>query len=242
MAKVEQTYDAFFKVWNATMVPKLLPQPKWFKECPELKPGDIVYFQKTENELSSDWTVGQVHFITRSKDGVVRRVCVKYFNHTENKPRFTDRAVRSLVKLFNVEDSYYIRDMAKVEKLMTELKKDEVPRRMEPIKIQSNKDGTHTIKGSASTVCKGCCCVGHCGLSVHNVGGALVGVSLDQKMTEVDVNFPNIYEGDFFDSTESSDYENEHMKPSVLLGKRDAFYDMFMALETNFNLKEETTL
>ena len=110
------------------------------------------------------------------------------------------------------------------------------------IKIQSNKDGTHTIKGSASTVCKGCCCVGHCGLSVHNVGGALVGVSLDQKMTEVDVNFPNIYEGDFFDSTESSDYENEHMKPSVLLGKRDAFYDMFMALETNFNLKEETTL
>ena len=70
----------------------------------------------------------------------------------------------------------------------------------------------------------------------------MLGVSLDRKMTEVDVSFPYIYEGDFFDSTESSDYENEHMKPSVLLGKRDAFYDMFMALETNFNLKEETRL
>ena len=106
MVKVEQAYDAFFKIWNATMVPKLIPQPKWFKDSPELKPGDIVYFQKTENELSSDWTVGQVHYVTRSRDGVIRRVCVKYFNHKENKPRFTDRAVRSLVKLFSIEDSY----------------------------------------------------------------------------------------------------------------------------------------
>ena len=36
MVKVEQAYDAFFKIWNATMVPKLLPQPKWFKESPKL--------------------------------------------------------------------------------------------------------------------------------------------------------------------------------------------------------------
>ena len=45
MVKVEQAYDAFFNIWNATMVPKLIPQPKWFKDSPELKPGDIVYFQ-----------------------------------------------------------------------------------------------------------------------------------------------------------------------------------------------------
>ena len=47
MVKVKQLYKAFFKVWNATMVPKLLPQPKWFKESPELKPGDIIYFMRT---------------------------------------------------------------------------------------------------------------------------------------------------------------------------------------------------
>ena len=127
MVKVEQTYDAFFKIWNATMVPKLILQPKWFKDSPELKPGDIVYFQKTENELSSDWMVGQVHYITRSRDGVIRRVCVKYFNHKESKPRFTDRAVRSLVKLFSIDDSYFMHDMAKVEKLMAELEKDDIP-------------------------------------------------------------------------------------------------------------------
>ena len=50
-----------------------------------------------------------------------------------------------------------------------------------------------------------------------------------------------IYEGDLFDTADISDYENEHIKPSVLLGKRDAFYDTLMALETNFNLKEEMT-
>ena len=72
--------------------------------------------------MSSDLTVGQVHYVTRSRDGVVRRVCVKYFNHKEEKPRFTDRAVRSLVKLFSVDDSYFMQDMAKVEKLIANLK------------------------------------------------------------------------------------------------------------------------
>ena len=175
MVKVEQAYDAFFKIWNATMVPKLLPQPKWFKESPELKPGDIVYFQKTENELSSDWTMGQVYYVTRSRDGVVRRVCVKYFNHKENKPRFTDRAVRSLVKLFGISDSYFMQDMAKVEKLMANLRNDVVTKKVEPTKLLRNKDGTYRVQGTLSRTCK-CCCHGHCKLSVHAVGLALRGV------------------------------------------------------------------
>ena len=44
MVKVEQAYDVFFRIWNATMVPKLLPQSKWFKESPELKPCDVFFF------------------------------------------------------------------------------------------------------------------------------------------------------------------------------------------------------
>ena len=42
------------------IIPKLIAQPKWFSSSPELKPGDVVYFRKTENELSSNWIVGQV--------------------------------------------------------------------------------------------------------------------------------------------------------------------------------------
>ena len=45
----------------------------------------------------------------------------------------------------------------------------------------------------------------------------------------------------FFDSEENSCYEREHLKTSLQLDRRDAFYDLLMALETNFNLKEEMT-
>ena len=166
-------------------------------------------------------------YVTRSKDGVIRRVEVKYFNHNENKPRFTDRAVRSVVKLFSIEDSYFMNDMAKVEEMMAKLKKDEVPRRVEPAKLQ---------------VC-GCCCISHCWFSVHTVHGTLLGrVNLADKMIKSDVNFPGISEKEIFDITDVSDHESKHMKPSLMLDKRDAFYDLLMALETNFNLKEETSL
>ena len=63
---------------------------------------------------------------------------MKYFNHIENKPRFTDRAVQSLVKLFSIDDSYFVPDMAKVEKLMTDLRKDEVPKKVEQTKLHRN--------------------------------------------------------------------------------------------------------
>ena len=162
---------------------------------------------------------------------------MKYFNHKEDKPRFTDRAVRSLVKLFSIDDSYFIQDMAKVEKLMANLRKDEVTKKVEPTKLQRNKDGTYRVQGTLSRTCK-CCCHGHCKQSVHAVGGALRGVSLDDKQSEVDVNFPNVYERDFFDSSEICEYENEHIKSSILLDQRDGFYDVLMALETNFNLGE----
>ena len=66
MMKVEKVSDAFYKIWNSSMVPKLIPQPKWFKDSPEVKKDDDAYFQKAESELSSPWTVGQVEYVTRS--------------------------------------------------------------------------------------------------------------------------------------------------------------------------------
>ena len=145
--------------------------------------------------------------------------------------------MRSLVKLFSIDDSYFIQDMAKVEKLMANLRKDEVTKKVEPTKLLRNKDGTYRVQGTLSRTCK-CCCHGHCKQSVHAVGGALREVSLDNKQSEVDVNFPNVYERDFFDSSEICEYENEHIKSSILLDQRDGFYDVLMALETNFNLGE----
>ena len=47
--------------------------------------GNIVYFRKVENELSSKWTVGKVSDVVKSKDGVVRRCTVQYQNSTEGE-------------------------------------------------------------------------------------------------------------------------------------------------------------
>ena len=46
--------------------------------------------------------------------------------------------MQSLVKLFSIDDSYFVPDMAKVEKLMTDLRKDEVPKKVEQTKLHRN--------------------------------------------------------------------------------------------------------
>ena len=79
-------------------------------------------------------------------------------------------------------------------------------------------------------------------MSFHTVGGALVGVSLGAKRNEGDGSYPNIYERDLFKTTDISDYESNHIMSSILLDQRDDFYDMLMALETNFNLEVEGLL
>ena len=78
--------------------------------------GDIVYFQKDESELASKWTVGRVTGVTMSKDGIVRRANVMYQNDKESHQRFTDRAARSLIKLFHIDNQNWLADMAEVER------------------------------------------------------------------------------------------------------------------------------
>ena len=63
-------------------------------------------------------TIGQVDSVIRSKDGAVRRANVRFYNSGENYARFTDRAVRSLCRIFNVEDNYFVHDMSKVEEMI----------------------------------------------------------------------------------------------------------------------------
>ena len=84
-----------------------------------------MYFQKDENEASSRWTVGKITEVVSSKDGIVRRATVHYQNASETKCRFTDRAARSLIKLFHIDDQNWQADMAEVEKLVEELKDKE---------------------------------------------------------------------------------------------------------------------
>ena len=237
MMKVEKVFDAFYRIWNSSMVPKLIQQPKWFKDSPEVKADDVVYFQKDKSELSSPWTVGQVESVTKSKDGVVRRACVRYYNHSENQPRFTDRAVRSLVRLFNIEDNYFISDMAKVEEMMSELSKSkEEVLKVKPTKLVRNEDGTYTVKVKAAIVkrCK-CCCSGHCKLYTHNQAGKVTSMIVaTKKITEYGGDFfPHIYESDLVATNE---LDCAGSIKSLVVDRKDEIYDAMTALETNFYL------
>ena len=113
---VEKTYEGWFKVFKETVVPKLMKQPKWFKVERDIKEKDLVYFRKKDSALSSDWKIGQVDQIVAGRDGLVRRVIIRYFNHNEDHPQFTDRSVRTIVKLWSVEDACLMDDLMELQR------------------------------------------------------------------------------------------------------------------------------
>ena len=206
MKKVEKAYSVFYKLWNITMIPKLMKMHKWFDGKAVLQVGDIVYFRKQESELSSKWTVGKVTDIVKSKDGIVRRCTVQYQNVSENIPRYTDRAARSLIKLFNIDDASWQEDMDLVEKLIKEVyddKKDAVKKYevnlMSGLKVrlkavssydlpQREVGVQHNLKAKMTKLkmtkgCKNCCCYSHCVISEHGktVGTLDLNVELSKE-------------------------------------------------------------
>ena len=63
MDKVQKCYEIFYKLYNDTMVAKLIQEtnPKWFKSSQDLKVDDVVYFRKLESSaVQGDWSVGLV--------------------------------------------------------------------------------------------------------------------------------------------------------------------------------------
>ena len=61
--------------------------------------------------MKGPWSLGQVAEVTVGPDLVIRRVKVRYFNSGESSPHLTDCSVRSLVKLFSVDEGGWREDM-----------------------------------------------------------------------------------------------------------------------------------
>ena len=118
LQQVNQLYDGIFKLWADSYVPKLIYQPtKWNKDDKELQVGDLVYFQKEpDKKLASKWIVGVVDQLDRSRDGKIRKVIIRYQNSGETQPRLTERAIRSLVKIYDIEEYVLQEDLAEVMK------------------------------------------------------------------------------------------------------------------------------
>ena len=116
LAKVEETYMAWYKVWLETLVPKLMFTPKWYHTDKELKQGDLVYFRKKESELDGKWIIGLVDDVERGRDNIIRMVTVKYYNGHQKTPEFTLRTIRKLVKLWDIDETSLADDLAEMHR------------------------------------------------------------------------------------------------------------------------------
>ena len=114
--KVQESYEAWYKIWNASYIQKLMYQPKWWKQERDLKEGDIVFFQKNESALAIRWTLGTSDQLVIARDGLARRAMVKYQNFNEDFKRLSDRAIRSLVKIWSVDDQNFDVDLAQLQR------------------------------------------------------------------------------------------------------------------------------
>ena len=89
-------------------------QPKWFQTSRDVKVGDIVLFLKHDSLLSKGFQYGMITNIEYGKDGIVRRVDVKYRNENENVNRSTKRSARDIVVIHHVDEIDIIEELVMI--------------------------------------------------------------------------------------------------------------------------------
>ena len=156
MARVDQLYKAWFDVFNDTLLPLMITahQPKWYSSSDNLKGGDVVYFRKESGVLSGPWTIGMVDTAIRGRDDHVREVDIRYQNSAENKHRITRRSVRSVIRLFNIDEHSW---RERLDGILRLAKDTNLPAYAQP-------DGSpmpESVHLTTPTKSSHCCCTSH---------------------------------------------------------------------------------
>ena len=97
-------FNSWWEAWLIAAVPKLVPQPKWFRNDQNISVGDVVLFSKSDSSLAGLYQFGMVDEVRRSADGVIRTIVVRYRNATEAVDRTTIRALRSIVVIHRINE------------------------------------------------------------------------------------------------------------------------------------------
>ena len=178
--KVHKLYTSWYKLWKDAVVPRLVRQPKWFRSDKHLQPGDIVYFEKETGKVTSPWIMGRVDQVVRGKDSLIREVTVAYRNSTESFDRLTNRAGRSLVKLFSVDEDCVQEDLKELQKRIDKLSSTVLPGQGIVQHIEAVHEDEEQGHGGAHTAVYQVVAVGDEVESVLEVveGAVLVGLSL----------------------------------------------------------------
>jgi hypothetical protein len=189
LGEIQDKYEAWYKIWCEVYVPKLMAQKNNFKNSRDLQVDDLVYYQKSESELSSPWIMGKVDQIIRGRDGVIRRVIIKYSNSSENEDRTTNRTVRKLVKLYSADDSDLHADLGKLQARIEQLQglAHDDPGLMDANAVPASGDFNNSglqvdaEHGAVLQLCYPetgpslrcqCCCPSHCSVFIHNLYGS----------------------------------------------------------------------
>ena len=73
-----------------------------------------LFLKQKGSVISNNYHYGMIHEIIQSKDGIIRKVVVKYRNHNENTDRFTTRAVRELVMIHPIDELNLIEELGQI--------------------------------------------------------------------------------------------------------------------------------
>ena len=110
----KRIFNTWFETWFVNHVPKLMHQPKWFQSDRDIKVCDTVLFIKHESTITSKYQCGMIHEVLPNRDGIIRKVVVKYRNDQKIVDRFTTRAVRELVLIHPVDELNLMEELGKM--------------------------------------------------------------------------------------------------------------------------------
>ena len=176
LGEVQDRYEAWYKIWCEVYVPKLMSQKKEFKNDRDLEVDNMVYYQKKESELGSPWVIGKIDQIVRGRDGVIRKIIVKYTNPKENFARLTERSARKVIRIWSADDPDLQADMLKVQARIDQLQGhlDEEAAGGANAVLVLQDGGTLLPCCPDANPVKGCqcCCLAHCKVTFHNIYGS----------------------------------------------------------------------
>ena len=148
---------------------------KDFKNDRDLEIGDLVYYQKKESELSSPWVIGKVDQVVRGRDGIIRKVIVKYINAKENFPRLTERSARKLIRIWSADDPDLLTDLmevqARVDVLQGQLQEGGGGPGSANLGEGLSNQGAAAVGSCVLEKRCQCCCLSHCEVNFHNIYG-----------------------------------------------------------------------
>ena len=109
---IQKVVNNFWRKWTRDYFPSLIIQQKWHTAKRNLKTGDIVLIQDS-NQIRGQWKLGKVSEVFPGEDGRVRKVQVSYKNPKPGEPPHkntgrgyvtVERSVNRLILLLPVDE------------------------------------------------------------------------------------------------------------------------------------------